>query len=138
MIATSFSPLTVSNLNNGTTTFAVTVQFDHNPVEPRLVETIAGVYDTRGTQTSRRKPQARQVRYIFDGADNDALDTHVRNLEMTDKGKKGTLTLAMNDGSPTYTCTAVLENIAVAYPNDNTQQTSAVITLFLREVTTLV
>ncbi|MBK8434385.1 MAG: hypothetical protein IPL28_25210 [Chloroflexi bacterium] len=138
MIPTSFSALTVTALNNGTTTFAVDMGYDHLPMENRLVETIAGVYDTRGTQTSRRKPGVRQVRYIFEGATAADLHSHINTLEFTDKGKKGTLTLTRVGGATTYTCTAALTNIAVAFlSEDNPDETAAVITLFLAELTAL-
>jgi hypothetical protein len=138
MIPTSFSALTVTNLNNGTTTLGLEMVYDHLPMENRLVETIAGVYDTRGTQTSRRKPGLRQVRYIFSGATAADLHSHINTLELTDKGKKGTLTLTRVGGATTYTCTAVLNNIAAAFlSEDNADETAAVITLFLAELTPL-
>lgn len=137
MIATSFAALTLSDLNNGTTTFAVTADYDHKETLPRLVETIGGYFDTRGTQASRLKPMRRTIRYLYVGSTATALDSHINTLEFTDLGKKGTLTLTALSAT-TYTCTAVLEKVAVRKMFDTNDQTTAEIILTVQELTSLV
>jgi hypothetical protein len=138
MTPKTFSALSLlSNLNNGTTTTAVTMQYDHPEAEQRHVETIGGsFFDSRGDQSSKRKPSRRIVRFLLTTETSSSLHSHINTLEFDDVGNKGTLIFTGDDGNE-YFCTAVLQKVDVRFLFDTPQQEAAEITLAVQELTTL-
>jgi hypothetical protein len=137
MTPLSFTALTVTNLNNGTTTKAVTIQEDDDPVLPRLMDLVGGAkYDARGNQESLRQPIRRRVPYVATFSTPALLAAHVNTLRRTDKGKKGTLTFDGGDGEQ-YASTGILEGVEVQYLFDTPKQKVALITLVVQEATPL-
>lgn len=114
MYLTNYTALTVGNINNGTTTFAITHEFPHAPAHPARVPLIGGGYFNRyaGGTAPRVAPSSPwTARYKFRGATHAALMAHVNTLEVGDKGKTGTLTFNGENGFM-YTAVGVLHDIA--------------------------
>lgn len=134
MTPKSFSGL---NFNDGTTTKAVTMQYDHPPVEPRHVETIGGsLFDTRDTQKSKQKPTKRTVKFFLKRDTPELIHATINAFEFTTKGLKNTLLFDGDDGFD-YSCTAVLEKVGTRFLYDTPTQSKAEITLTFQELTVL-
>jgi hypothetical protein len=137
MIAKTFTALTNSNLDNGTTTFAVTMLYQATTAEPRTIRLVGGnIFDPYGTQDTKVIPGRRDVRYVFSGASESALHTHINTLLVDDLGKKGTLTFDGQD-SDTYSQTAALRAVRWRPLVDITENVTAEITLSVEEITIL-
>ena len=114
MILNSFTALTVSNLNNGTTTFPITHEFPHAPAQAARLPLIGGAYFNMyaGGVAPRVAPSSPWVaRYKFKGATHELLMNHINTLEVFDKGKTGTLTWSGEHGVYPFTAVGVLHDI---------------------------
>ena len=137
MIPASFTALTVSNIHNGTTTFALPIEFSANAAQPRTVRAIGGgVLDMYASSSTRslRVPEMRTVRYLASFATAVLLNTHINRLMVDDVGKRGTLTYTGND-THSYTQTAALRNVAAMRLTASNNETRAMITLTIEELT---
>ena len=114
MLLTNYTALTVANLNNGSTTIPITHEFPHAATPPARVPLIGGGYFNRyaGATAPRLAPSSPwTARYKFRTTSHTALMGHINTLEVTDKGKTGTLTFSGENGQ-TFTATGVLQNIS--------------------------
>lgn len=137
MILKTFTALTVSNLDNGTTTFSDTTVYQPTPPIRRLKRIVGGnLFDPFGSQATRIVPGTRRLTYVFKGANTIALHAHINNLMTVDLGKKGTLTFSGQDGH-TYSQTAALSGVSWRPIFDVTHEVSAQITLDVEELTVL-
>jgi hypothetical protein len=139
MIPVTFTALTVSNINNGTTTFAVPVAFTANVAQARAVPAAGGgVYDLYGSGVRTvRTPQTRTVRYLASFSTAVLLNGHINTLMVTDIGKRGLLTYTGGDGH-SYSQTAALRNVLVRRLTDRDDETKAEVTLEIDEITLVV
>ena len=133
----TFTALTVSNLDNGTTTFAQTMIYQPTAAMRRLRRIVGGnLFDPFGSTRTKIVPSTRTVSYIFKGASSTALHAHINALMVDDVGKKGTLTFDGQDGE-TYSQTAALTGVSWRPLFDVSHENTAVVTLTVEEVTLL-
>lgn len=112
MILKTFSALSHTNLNNGTTTIAITHDVPHTPARVARVEIVGGYFNRyAGTQAPRLPRRSLYTaRYKYKGT-HAALMGHINTLETVDKGKTGLCTWDGEDGND-YTATAVLNDVS--------------------------
>lgn len=137
MKPTSFTALTVSNIDNGTTTHSLPIHFTGNAAHTRTVRAIGGgVVDLYGSGATRttRTPAQRTVRYLAVFSTAVLLNTHINVLLVDDIGKRGTLLYAGEDGS-SYSQLAALRDVQVRRLTDRDDEGKAEIILMLDELT---
>lgn len=135
MIPKTFTALTVSNIDNGTTTFATPVNFTANRALQRTQRTVgANVFDGYGTQRTKRVPGTRQIKYLAVFSTAVLLNAHLNTLMVDDIGKKGALSYSGGDGH-TYSQIAAVQDVKVRRLTDRDDETKAEITLVIEEVT---
>jgi hypothetical protein len=139
MIPVTFTALTVSNINNGTTTFAVPIAFTPNAAQGRTIPAAGGgVLDMYGSGVRTvRTPQTREIRYLASFSTAVLLNGHINTLMVDDIGKRGLLTYNGQDGH-NYSQTAALRDVVVRRLTDRIDETKAEITLMIDEVTLVV